>query len=142
METFAGKCSVADDAWFGLGGLGLEGNPAANAVARDADVVLCVGTRLTDFATGSHSLFRDPDVRFVAINVDPRDAAKVGALPVVGDAREALTALGPQAIADEYRAEVEEARARWLEQRLGLAAQMEGERMSQAQSILTLSENL
>ena len=78
VETFAGKGSVVEDAWFRLGGLGLEGNPGANEIARDADVVVAVGTRLTDFATGSHSLFQNPDVRFVAINVDGRDAHKVG----------------------------------------------------------------
>ena len=93
VETFAGKGSVQEDAWFGLGGLGLEGNPGANEIARDADVVIAVGTRLTDFATGSHSLFQHPHVRFIAVNVDGRDAHKAGALPVVADAREALLAM-------------------------------------------------
>ena len=58
----------------------------------DADLVLAVGTRLTDFATGSNSVFQHQDVRFVAVNVWGRDAHKQGALPIVGDAREALDA--------------------------------------------------
>jgi len=140
VETFAGKGSVAEDAWLGLGALGLEGNPGANEIARRADVVLAVGTRLTDFATGSHSLFQDPAVRFVAVNVDGRDAAKLGAVPVVADAREALAALGPLAVADDYRADVATARARWLEQRAALAGHVDGERMSQAELILTLND--
>jgi 3D-(3,5/4)-trihydroxycyclohexane-1,2-dione acylhydrolase (decyclizing) len=92
-ETFAGKGAVRRDAWWALGGIGLEGNPACNEVARDADLVISVGTRLTDFATGSQSLFQDPDVRFVAINVTDHDARKQGAHAVVGDAREALRGL-------------------------------------------------
>ena len=125
-----------------LGGLGSKGNPGANAIARDADVVLCVGTRLTDFATGSHSLFQHPDVRFVASTSTRATRHKLGALPIVADAREALAALAEagDASPDEYRAEVEAARAGWLEQRRGLAVQVEGERMSQGQLILTLNE--
>ena len=73
-ETFAGKGAVQQRAWWQIGGIGLEGTPAANALAREADLVLTVGARLTDFATASHSLFADPAVRFASINVNPRDA--------------------------------------------------------------------
>ena len=71
-ETFAGKGAVqrAGD-WWQLGGIGLEGTPATNELARQADLVLTVGSRLTDFATASQSLFEHPDVRFASINVDP-----------------------------------------------------------------------
>ena len=72
---------------------GSTGPAAANELAREADVVLCVGTRLSDFTTGSHSLFQHPDVRFVGINVNAADAHKLSASPVVADAREALDAL-------------------------------------------------
>ena len=58
-----------------------------------ADLVICVGTRLTDFATGSQSCFKHPDVRFISINVCGHDAYKQGALPIIADAREALRAL-------------------------------------------------
>src|ERR1700761_8310399 len=74
LETFAGKGAVQQRAWWQLGGIGLEGTPAANTLAREADLVLTVGSRLTDFATGSQSLFANPSVRFASINVNPRDA--------------------------------------------------------------------
>ena len=93
LETFAGKGAVQQDVWWGMGGVGLEGNPAANSLAADADLVLHVGTRLTDFTTGSQSLFANPRVRFASVNVVDRDARKQGATPLVGDARLALTAL-------------------------------------------------
>ena len=76
-----------------LGGIGVTGTRAANALAREADLVLCVGTRLIDFTTGSHSLFQHPDVRFVGLNVVARDAHKLGALPLVADAKLGLRAL-------------------------------------------------
>ena len=68
------------------------GIAAAAALAKRAHLVICVGTRLTDFPTGSHSLFQHPDVRFASINVTDHDAFKLGALPVLADAREALLA--------------------------------------------------
>jgi 3D-(3,5/4)-trihydroxycyclohexane-1,2-dione acylhydrolase (decyclizing) len=143
-ETFAGKGAVQSDEWFQLGGLGLEGNPAASRVAMDSDLVLAVGTRLTDFSTGSNSLFQHEDVRFVAINTWGRDAAKQGALPVVGDARDALAglraALEGWSTSEEYRAEVERGRAEWLQERAALSLPVDGEAMSQAQLILTLNE--
>lgn len=91
-ETSAGKGSVTACDWC-LGGIGVNGTGAANAVAARADLVICVGTRLTDFTTGSHSLFQHPDVRFLGINVNAADAHKLGAMAVVADAREALAAL-------------------------------------------------
>ena len=91
-ETSAGKGSFTGSERL-AGGLGVNGSRAANELARDADVVICVGTRLTDFTTGSHSLFADPEVRFVGVNVNAADAHKLSATPVVADAREALRAL-------------------------------------------------
>ncbi len=93
VETFAGKGAVATGAWWGMGGIGLEGNPAANALAAEADFVLHVGTRLTDFATASQSIFASPGVRFASVNVTDHDARKQGAVPIVADARRALEAL-------------------------------------------------
>jgi 3D-(3,5/4)-trihydroxycyclohexane-1,2-dione acylhydrolase (decyclizing) len=119
-ETFAGKGAVRADAWWQLGGIGLEGNPATNEVARAADLVVTVGSRLTDFATASHSLFAGPDVRFASINVDPRDADRLGATSVVGDARLALGALADALVAAGvttsagWREKVTMAKAGWL----------------------------
>src|SRR5580704_12573915 len=93
LETFAGKGAVQQRAWWQIGGIGLEGTPAANTLAREADLVLTVGARLTDFATASHSLFANPGVRFASINVTPRDADRLGATGIIADARQALAAL-------------------------------------------------
>lgn len=92
-ETFGGKGAVQRRAWWQIGGIGLEGTPVANQLARDADVVLTVGSRLTDFATASQSLFQNPDVRFASINLDIHDAGRLGATCIVADARKALDAL-------------------------------------------------
>jgi 3D-(3,5/4)-trihydroxycyclohexane-1,2-dione acylhydrolase (decyclizing) len=92
-ETFAGKGAVQQRAWWQLGGIGLEGTPATNDLAREADLVLTVGSRLTDFATASQSLFQDPVVRFASINVNPHDAGRLGATGIVADAKRALAAL-------------------------------------------------
>ena len=91
-ETSAGKGVLAGYGGL-LGGLGVNGTGAANAVAAEADVVLCAGTRLTDFTTASRSLFRHPEVAFVGLNVDAADARKLAAAPLVCDARAGLEAL-------------------------------------------------
>jgi 3D-(3,5/4)-trihydroxycyclohexane-1,2-dione acylhydrolase (decyclizing) len=91
-ETQAGKGAVPWDHPLQLGALGVTGSPAANELARDADLVLAVGTRLSDFTTGSHSLF--PGARLVGLNVNPFDAAKWHGLPLQADARLGLEALG------------------------------------------------
>jgi 3D-(3,5/4)-trihydroxycyclohexane-1,2-dione acylhydrolase (decyclizing) len=92
-ETFAGKGAVSRRAWWQLGGIGLEGTPATNDLAREADLILTVGSRLTDFATASQSLFQHPQVRFASINVNPYDAGRLGATGIVADAKRALAAL-------------------------------------------------
>jgi 3D-(3,5/4)-trihydroxycyclohexane-1,2-dione acylhydrolase (decyclizing) len=92
-ETFAGKGAVQQRAWWQLGGIGLEGTPATNELAREADLVLTVGSRLTDFATASQSLFQRPEVRFAGVNVNPYDAGRLGATGIVADAKRALAAL-------------------------------------------------
>jgi 3D-(3,5/4)-trihydroxycyclohexane-1,2-dione acylhydrolase (decyclizing) len=118
-ETFAGKGAVRREAWWQVGGIGLEGNPATNHLARQADLVISVGSRLTDFATGSHSLFANPDVRFASINVDPRDADRLGAVSVLGDAKLALAALAEEVARRglktpaEWRIETESANDDW-----------------------------
>jgi 3D-(3,5/4)-trihydroxycyclohexane-1,2-dione acylhydrolase (decyclizing) len=96
-ETLGGKGAGPVGSPLNLGGLGVSGTPVANEVARQADLVISIGGRLTDYVTGSNSVFQNPDVRFIGINVNSADAAKCGSLPVVGDARltiEALTNLG------------------------------------------------
>jgi 3D-(3,5/4)-trihydroxycyclohexane-1,2-dione acylhydrolase (decyclizing) len=92
-ETQAGKGSLPYDHRCAVGAIGATGTTAANALARDADVVLGVGTRWSDFTTASRSLFAESDVRFVNLNVAPVDAFKHSGLPLVADAREGLDAL-------------------------------------------------
>src|SRR6266545_1178313 len=95
-ETFAGKGAVQQRGWWQVGGIGLEGTPATNDLAREADLVLTVGSRLTDFATASHSLFQHPDVRFASINLDIQDAGRLGTVGIVADAKRALAALADE----------------------------------------------
>jgi 3D-(3,5/4)-trihydroxycyclohexane-1,2-dione acylhydrolase (decyclizing) len=90
-ETQAGKGALRWDHPQYLGSIGVTGSSAANAAARSADLVVGVGTRLQDFTTGSRSLF--PDARLFQVNLQPFDAHKQGAQPVVGDARVVLSAL-------------------------------------------------
>ncbi|HEV8638726.1 MAG TPA: 3D-(3,5/4)-trihydroxycyclohexane-1,2-dione acylhydrolase (decyclizing) [Chloroflexota bacterium] len=121
VETFAGKGAMRDGSSLLLGGGGVTGTAAAGRIARDADLVIAVGTRLTDFTTGSQSAFQHPDVRFVNVNVAPRDAYKQGALPIVADAKLALPALADAARAagvrprQAYLDDVRAARAAWEE---------------------------
>lgn len=92
-ETQAGKSAIAWDHPLALGAIGVTGSLAANQLAREADLVLAIGTRLADFTTMSKTAFRNPDVRFVSINVCELDAFKHGAIPVIADARAGLTEL-------------------------------------------------
>lgn len=95
-ETQAGKGSLRFDHPSSLGGIGVTGSSAANDVARRADVVLGIGTRWTDFTTASHSLFEDPRVSFVNVNVAPLDSHKLSGLAVLGDARITIEALSEE----------------------------------------------
>ena len=125
-ETQAGKSSLPADHSLNLGAVGVTGTGAANAMAEEADVVLAVGTRLADFTTGSWTLLA-PSARIVALNVQPLDASKRAALPLVADARAGLETLaaalqGHRApgewtervgkLRDAWRAEAEAATAR------------------------------
>ncbi|MCI0521502.1 MAG: 3D-(3,5/4)-trihydroxycyclohexane-1,2-dione acylhydrolase (decyclizing) [Chloroflexi bacterium] len=92
-ETMAGKGSLRYDHPLCLGGLGATGTLAANRIAHDADLVIGVGTRYSDFTTASKTAFQNPAARFININVAEFDAGKHHALPLVGDARATLEEL-------------------------------------------------
>lgn len=124
-ETSAGKGSLTDSKWL-AGGIGVNGTRAANELARDADLVICLGTRLSDFTTGSHSLFQNEAVRFIGVNVNKADAHKLGGDPLVADAREAMIELHAGAsgwsTSRDYGSEVRESIASWkADLRTGLA---------------------
>ncbi|MFF4494154.1 3D-(3,5/4)-trihydroxycyclohexane-1,2-dione acylhydrolase (decyclizing) [Streptomyces sp. NPDC001546] len=91
--TQAGKGALRHDHPAEVGAVGHTGTATADALARAADLVIAAGTRLTDFTTASSTLFQNPAVRFLGLNLDPYDAHKLAALPLVGDAREGLDAL-------------------------------------------------
>ena len=93
-ETQAGKGSLPFDNPLSLGAMGATGTKGANVLAREADLVIGIGTRYSDFTTASKTAFQNPAVRFVNINVGEFDAFKHGGVALVADAREALTALG------------------------------------------------
>src|SRR4051812_44435942 len=92
-QTQAGKGTLLYDQPQCLGAIGSTGTTASNAVAADADLVIGIGTRYSDFTTASRTAFANPDVRFVNVNVAGQDAVKESGLAVLADAREALTAL-------------------------------------------------
>jgi 3D-(3,5/4)-trihydroxycyclohexane-1,2-dione acylhydrolase (decyclizing) len=117
-ETQAGKSALPGSHSLNVGGLGVTGTAAANALAAEADLILAVGTRLQDFTTGSATLFRAAGRRIVALNVQAYDAGKFGALPLIADAREGLerlsAALAGWRAPSAWRARAERERTAWL----------------------------
>jgi 3D-(3,5/4)-trihydroxycyclohexane-1,2-dione acylhydrolase (decyclizing) len=104
-DTQAGKGAVSWDHPSSVGGVGSTGTPVANRLAREADVIIGVGTRYSDFTTASRTAFLDPDVKFVNINIAAFDAAKQAAFPIVADARAGLSALLTQLQGVRYAGE-------------------------------------
>jgi 3D-(3,5/4)-trihydroxycyclohexane-1,2-dione acylhydrolase (decyclizing) len=100
-----------------VGGIGATGTLAANRIAAEADVVIGIGTRYTDFTTASRTAFQNPEVRFVNVNVAELDSHKLGGLPVTGDARATLEALDDAlhgwSVDAAYRRQCEQLRAEW-----------------------------
>src|SRR5205085_11366099 len=99
------------------GGVGATGTFAANRIASQADLVVGLGTRYTDFTTASHTAFQNPDVRFVNVNVAEPDSHKLGGLALTGDARATLEALDGRlqgwTVEGAYQKEDEDLRGEW-----------------------------
>ena len=116
-ETQAGKGSLCYSHGQALGAMGVTGTPGANILAREADLVIGVGTRYTDFTTASKTAFQNPKVRFININVAEFDAYKHSGLPLVADAKVALEELSRVLqgfhVDREYSARVNQMRAEW-----------------------------
>jgi 3D-(3,5/4)-trihydroxycyclohexane-1,2-dione acylhydrolase (decyclizing) len=116
-ETMAGKGSLDYKHPLNLGAIGATGTFAANRLARDADLVIGIGTRYSDFTTASKTAFQHPSVRFININVTEFDAAKHFALSLLGDARASLVELAALLegyhVAADYRAQAERLHAEW-----------------------------
>jgi len=116
-ETQAGKGALPFDHPQEVGAVGVTGTPGANILAREADLILGIGTRYSDFTTASKTAFQNPSVRFININVAEFDAVKHAALPLTGDARVTLEEL-QQAVAgykveESYRSKIAGFRADW-----------------------------
>jgi 3D-(3,5/4)-trihydroxycyclohexane-1,2-dione acylhydrolase (decyclizing) len=119
-ETQAGKSACKSSSPYCLGGIGVTGNLAANSIAEKADLVIAIGTRLSDFTTASKSLFQNPDVKFISINISRFHAYKADSIMAVGDAKAALTALTAALKEKDYQSayqnEIKEMKAAWNHQ--------------------------
>jgi 3D-(3,5/4)-trihydroxycyclohexane-1,2-dione acylhydrolase (decyclizing) len=117
VETQAGKGSLPYDHPQCLGAIGVTGTPGANILAREADLIIGVGTRYSDFTTASQSAFQNPSVRFLNINVSEFDAGKQSALPLMGDARvtleELCSLLAGVRVQNSYAEQLQKFRAAW-----------------------------
>lgn len=146
-ETHAGRGAITNGSALLMGGTGHLGTPAAGRIAEEADLVICIGTRLHDFVTGSNSAFQNPDVKFICINVNGRDAYKLGALPVTADAKLALVALSDAARqagmkpAGEWARQARAERAAWENTKKSeVFVPHPGEKISQGQIIGVLND--
>lgn len=116
-ETFAGKGSLDYNEPQNLGAAGVTGTPGAIEIAKEADLVIGIGTRYSDFTTISKSAFQDPNVRFININITEFDSFKHGALPLVGDAKAILETMDKELanyeVNGDYRKKVENFNNSW-----------------------------
>ncbi|MGG5795940.1 MULTISPECIES: 3D-(3,5/4)-trihydroxycyclohexane-1,2-dione acylhydrolase (decyclizing) [Bacillus cereus group] len=116
-ETQAGKSAIESSHPYNLGGIGVTGNLAANTIAKEADLVIGIGTRFTDFTTASKQLFQNEEVEFLNINTSEFHANKLDALKMIADAKEALLALIDELQAIEYQSsytvEIANAKEAW-----------------------------
>ncbi|MGE7887724.1 3D-(3,5/4)-trihydroxycyclohexane-1,2-dione acylhydrolase (decyclizing) [Bacillus cereus] len=116
-ETQAGKSAIESSHPYNLGGIGVTGNLAANTIAKEADLVIGIGTRFTDFTTASKQLFQNKEVEFLNINISEFHANKLDALKFIADAKEALLALIDELQAIEYQSsytvEIDDAKEAW-----------------------------
>lgn len=128
-ETQAGKSACSASHPMNLGGVGVTGNLAANSIARSADLIVAIGTRLSDFTTGSKELYGG--TRLVSVNISPFDAGKMDAAMVIGDAKATLelahAALAARGYVSGYCGQIEAAKRAWNEEYARLAAYRYGE---------------
>jgi 3D-(3,5/4)-trihydroxycyclohexane-1,2-dione acylhydrolase (decyclizing) len=138
-ETQAGKGSLPFDHPQNAGAIGVTGTPGANILARHADLVIAIGTRLSDFTTASTTAFQNPSVRFINVNVAEFDAFKNGGLPIVMDARVALeelaAALAGHRVSVAYASSLSEHKRHWEEETDRLFNLRHGPPLSQSEVI-------
>ncbi len=119
-ETQAGKSACKSSSPYCLGGVGATGNSAANRIAHEADLIIAVGSRLSDFTTSSKWLFQNPDVKMISVNVSRFHAYKMDSVKVIGDAKVTLNALEEilkqKGYCSEYKNEFKDAKTSWNEE--------------------------
>ncbi|MFH1618434.1 MAG: 3D-(3,5/4)-trihydroxycyclohexane-1,2-dione acylhydrolase (decyclizing) [bacterium] len=146
--TQAGKGSLLDSHPSCLGAVGTTGTLAADAIARNADLVIVSGSRLSDFTTASKTQFQNPGVRFVGININSFDAHKHGAIPLAGDARAVLEelkkALKGYRISAGYRKEISAAKRKWekIYRDIVYPVKKPGEKLRQSEVIRILNGHI
>jgi 3D-(3,5/4)-trihydroxycyclohexane-1,2-dione acylhydrolase (decyclizing) len=142
-ETQAGKGSLAFDHPQNLGAIGVTGTPGANLAAREADLIISVGTRLGDFTTASKTAFQNPHVRFIGVNVAEMDAFKHAALPLVCDARAGLDRLAAAVkgycTPPQYAQSIANWKAKWEEETDRIFSLRHGPPISQGEVIGAVS---
>jgi 3D-(3,5/4)-trihydroxycyclohexane-1,2-dione acylhydrolase (decyclizing) len=145
-ETHGGKGSLHADHQQSVGAMGVTGTSAANRLAVDADLVIAIGTRLSDFTTASKTAFQNPGVRFVNINVAEFDAFKHAALPLTADARQTLeelgTALSSWQVPQTYQSEIARLRTAWDQEVDRIYARRHGPPLSQGEVVGLLNTTL
>ena len=145
-ETQAGKGSLPFDHPQSVGAMGVTGTSAANKLARDADLIIGIGTRYSDFTTASVTAFQNPEVRFININVAEFDAAKHAALPLVGDARTTLeelsVAVASHAVDRSHAERIQHLRQEWNAEVDRIYARRAGPPLSQGEVVGLLNSSM
>ncbi len=143
-ETQAGKGSLPYDHAQQLGAMGVTGTPGANITAREADLIIGIGTRYSDFTTASKTAFQDSGVRFININIAEFDAHKHSGLALTSDARASLeeltAAVGNFRVAPEYTARIGKHREEWEKEVDRIHAMRIGPPISQGEVIGIVNE--
>ena len=145
-ETQAGKGSLIFDHPQSVGAMGVTGTSASNKLAREADLVIGIGTRYSDFTTASVTAFQNPEVRFININVAEFDAAKHSGLALLGDARVVLEelqhALEGHAVNSGYACEIAKLKAEWEKEVDRIYSRRVGPPLSQGEVVGILNSEL
>ncbi|MCH8288491.1 MAG: 3D-(3,5/4)-trihydroxycyclohexane-1,2-dione acylhydrolase (decyclizing) [Candidatus Marinimicrobia bacterium] len=145
-ETQAGKGSLNWKHDKNLQGIGVTGTSSANRIAKEADLVIAIGTRLSDFTTASKTQFQNPEVRFISINVSPFDAGKHSALMLVGDAKATLERLNQMlsekaySVSPDYEEAIQNLINEWHKECDRIFSPGNGEKVSQGEIIGILNE--
>ncbi len=147
-ETQAGKGSLPWKHAQQLGAVGVTGTSSANLIALEADLVICIGTRLSDFTTASKTQFQNPDVKFIGINVSPFDAAKHSPFELIGDAKITLEILSQRLkdisyhISAPYSDRIIEVNSEWKDENDRIFSGADNQTVTQGELLGIVNEDL